>query len=121
MSVLWALALLIVLPAGLFGMVFGAMALAAIPLSLILVMLMPRSWREGLAPATLFMAAMLLSPVVLMSTLAVGALIEKPLEWQSFAWRNIEHARLPAETWRHLFPVRPPRAAAPTPTLAPEG
>jgi hypothetical protein len=120
-SLLWALALLIALPAGLFSLVFGAMALAAIPLSLILVLLMPRRWREGLAPATLFMSAMLLSPVVLMSTLAVAALIEKPIEWQSFEWRQIEHARLPGETWRHLFPVRPPRAATPNPDPAPEG
>jgi hypothetical protein len=114
-SVLWALLLLLVLPAGLFGMVFGAMALAAIPLSLLLMLLMPRSWREGLPPTTLFIGAMLLSPVVLMSTLAVAALAEKPLEWQSFEWRHIEHARLPGDTWRHMFPVRPPRAANPTP------
>jgi hypothetical protein len=114
---LWALALLIVLPAGVFSLVFGAMALAAVPLSLVLLLLMPRRWREGLAPATLFIGAMLLSPVVLMSSLAVATLVEKPLEWQAFEWRDIEHARLPGETWRHLFPVRPPRAAA----TAPEG
>lgn len=113
MSALWALVLILLLPAGLFSMVFGAMALAAVPLSLLLLLLMPRRWREGLAPLTLFTAAMLLSPVLLMSGLAIAALIEKPLEWQSFEWRSIEHARLPGETWRHLFPVRPPRAATP--------
>jgi hypothetical protein len=59
--------------------------------------------------------------VVLLSGLAIAALIEQPVAWQGFEWRAIEHARLPGETWRHLFPVRPPRAATPSLIMGPEG
>ncbi|MCX8132673.1 MAG: hypothetical protein N3D18_01765 [Roseococcus sp.] len=117
MSLLWAFLLLLVLPAGVFGMVFGAMAVAAVPLSLLLLLLLPRSWRQGLPPATLFTAGMLLSPVLLLAGLALAALAGKPLDWPEIEWRAIEHARLPGDTWRHLFPMRPPRGAP----LVPEG
>jgi hypothetical protein len=116
-SLLWAFLLLLLLPAGVFGMVFGAMAVAAAPLSLLLLLLMPRRWREGLPPATLFVGAMLLSPVLLLAGLALGALAGAPLDWPEIEWRAVEHARLPGETWRHLFPMRPPRGAP----VSPEG
>lgn len=109
MTVLWALFLLILLPAGLFSLVYGAMAIAAIPLTLALMLLLPRVWVRGLPASTLFFASMLLSPVLLMVVLAAGALAEKPLVWEPVEWRPIEHARLPGDTWRHMFPVRPPR------------
>lgn len=109
MTVLWGLFLLIILPTGLFTMVYGAMAIAAIPLTLGLMFLLPRAWLRGLPATTLFCASMLLSPVMLMFVLALGALAEKPLTWEPIEWRAIEHARLPGDTWRHMFPVRPTR------------
>lgn len=107
MTLLWAALLILVLPAGIFALVFGAMALAAVPLTLLLVLLMPARWRRGLPLLTVFTAAMLLGPVLLMAVLAAEALARQPLAWEPIEWRRIEHARLPAATWRHLFPVRP--------------
>jgi hypothetical protein len=108
MALLWGALLIVVLPAGLFALVFGAMALAAVPLTLLLVLAMPARWRRGLPVATVFMGAMLLSPVLLMATLAIEALASQPFAWEAIEWRRVEHARLPAETFRHLFPMRPP-------------
>lgn len=108
MTLLSAALLLLLLPAGLFALVYGAMAVAALPLTLLLIVLMPPRWRRGLPLATVFMGAMLLAPVLLMAGLAAEALAGKPLVWEPFEWRRVEHARLPAETWRHLFPMRPP-------------
>ncbi|MCU0887108.1 MAG: hypothetical protein MUF65_03855 [Rubritepida sp.] len=108
MTLLWAALLILLLPAGLFALVYGAMALAAIPLTLLLVLFMPARWRRGLPLVTVFMAAMMLAPVLLMAGLAAGALAGKPLAWEPIEWRRVEHARLPSDTWRHLFPMRPP-------------
>jgi hypothetical protein len=108
MTLLWGIALIVVLPAGLFAVVFGVMALAAVPLTLLLVLAMPARWRRGLPVATVFVGAMLLSPVLLMGTLAIQALASKPFVWEPIEWRRVEHARLPSETFRHLFPMRPP-------------
>ncbi|MDB5416054.1 MAG: hypothetical protein JWR10_4389 [Rubritepida sp.] len=112
MAVVWALLLLIVLPAGIFSIVFGALAIAAVPLTILLMFLMPRRWARGLPALTLFLASMLLAPVLMMFCLMVGALAEKPLAWEPIEWRVIAHTRLPGDTWRHLFPVRPSREAA---------
>lgn len=109
MTLVWALTLLILLPAGLFSMVYGAMAIAAIPLTIALMFLLPRAWVQGLPALTLFFASMLLSPVMLMFLLMIGAIADKPLVWEPIEWRVIEHARLPGDTWRHMFPVRPTR------------
>ena len=108
MTLLWGTLLILVLPAGLFALVFGAMALAAVPLTLVLILAMPARWRRGLPVATVFMGAMLLSPALLMAALAVEALAGQPLAWEPIEWRRVEHARLPAETFRHMFPMRTP-------------
>jgi hypothetical protein len=108
MTLLWGALLILVLPAGLFALVFGAMALAAVPLTLVLILAMPARWRRGLPVATVFMGAMLLSPALLMAALAVDALAGQPLAWEPIEWRRVEHARLPAETFRHMFPMRTP-------------
>lgn len=108
MTLLWGALLIVVLPAGLFALVFGAMAIAAVPLTLLLVLVMPARWRRGLPVATVFMWAMLLAPVLLMAGLAVEALAGQPLAWEPITWRQVEHARLPAETFRHMFPIRRP-------------
>jgi len=107
MGVLWGLLLLIVLPAGIFSAVYGVMALIALPLAILLALVLPRRWMRGLPALTLFLGSMLLAPALMMAGLAVVALVEKPLAWDHFEWRRIEHERLPGATWRHLFPVRP--------------
>lgn len=106
MAVLWGLIVLILLPAGIFSAVYGAIALAALPLAVALALLLPRRWMRGMPALTLFCGAMLLAPALMMAGLALATLAEKPLAWESFEWRRIEHARLPGAAWRHLFPVR---------------
>lgn len=107
MTVLWGLIVLILLPAGIFSAVYGAMALIALPLAVVLALLLPRRWMRGMPALTLFFGSMLLAPVLMMAGLALTALAEKPLAWEHFERRPIEHARLPGATYRHLFPVRP--------------
>ncbi|WP_421995468.1 hypothetical protein [Roseococcus sp.] len=106
MAVIWALLVLIVLPAGIFSAVFGAMALIALPLAVALALLLPRRWMRGLPALTLFFGSMLLAPVLMMAGLALSALAEKPITWEPLEWRPIDHARLPGAAWHHLFPVR---------------
>jgi hypothetical protein len=107
MALIWGLIVLILLPAGIFSAVYGVMAIVALPLAVVLALLLPRRWMRGLPALTLFFGSMLLAPVLMMVSLAVTALVEKPLAWDHFEWRRIEHERLPGATWRHLFPVRP--------------
>ncbi len=107
MAVLWGLIVLIILPAGIFSAVYGAMAVLALPLAIVLAFLLPRRWMRGLPALTLFFGSMLLAPVLMMVGLALTALVEKPLAWDHFEWRRIEHERLPGAAWRHLFHVRP--------------
>lgn len=107
MALLWGLVVLILLPAGLFSAVYGAMAVLALPIAILLALLLPRRWMRGLPALTLFFGSMLLAPVLMMAGLALTALVEKPLAWEPLEWRRIEHARLPGAVWHHLFPVRP--------------
>jgi hypothetical protein len=107
MAVLWGLLVLIVLPAGIFSAVYGAMAIVALPLAILLAFLLPRRWMRGMPALTLFFGSMLLAPALMMMGLALTALAKKPVAWEPLEWRRIEHERLPGATWRHLFPVRP--------------
>lgn len=107
MTVLWGLVLLILLPAGIFTAVYGAMAIVALPLAILLALLLPRRWMRGMPALTLFCGSMLLAPALMMVGLALTALVEKPLTWEPIEWRRIEHERMPGAAWHHLFPVRP--------------
>jgi len=107
MSLVWGMILLLILPAGLFTLVYGAIAVAAVPLTILLMFLLPRAWLRDMPAITLFCGSMLLVPVMLMMTLAIGVLATRPFTWEPIEWREIEHARLPGDTWRHMFPVRP--------------
>ncbi|MBY0339273.1 MAG: hypothetical protein K2X11_21850 [Acetobacteraceae bacterium] len=86
---------------------FAQLAAWACGLAVLLHYALPRRWRDGLSLDLLLAISMLVLPVALMSVLAVWTLATKPVVWESFEWRRIEHARLPGETWRHMFPKRP--------------
>lgn len=90
---------------------FATLTAWACGLAVMLHYTLPRRWREGLTLDHLLAISILAIPVMVMSALALWTLATKPVEWQSFEWRRIEHARLPGDTWRHMFPVRPGRPA----------
>lgn len=100
----------VALPAALLAWVLGWMAGAAVPLTLLAWLALPRRWLRGVPAATIFCAAMLAAPVLFLSGLALHALATAETEWQEFAWRP-PHLRdgerpAPPPTMRHLFPSR---------------
>lgn len=95
----------VVLPAAMLVWVLVWMAGAAVPLTLLAWLALPRAWLRGLPAATVFCAAMLAAPVLFLSGLALHALASADNEWQEFAWRPMERPA-PSPTMRHLFPTR---------------
>jgi hypothetical protein len=95
----------VVLPAAVMVWVLGWMAGAAVPLTLLAWLALPRRWLRGVPAATVFCAAMLAAPVLFLSGLALHALATSENEWQEFVWRPMERPA-PSPTMRHLFPTR---------------
>lgn len=81
------------------------MAGAAVPLTLLAWLALPRRWLRGVPASAVFCAAMLAAPVLLLSGVAVSTLASKDVVWEEFAWTPTERPP-PSPTMRHLFPTR---------------
>lgn len=82
----------------------------AVPLMVLAYVALPPRWVAGLGVELMFLACLLVAPVVLMGGLALGVLAAKPVEWASFEFRSGDPPRMDAR-WRHMLPSRPGREA----------
>lgn len=101
-----------VIPAAVLGAMLLGMGVAALPLMWMAYWLLPPGWLRGLTPGTVFVACMLVSPILLLSAVMgvvmAGpgrevALVEKP---------SMEQVRERQALFRHLLPNRAVSAAA---------
>jgi len=95
-----------VIPAGVLGAMLLGMGVAALPLMWMAYWLLPPGWLRGLSPGTVFMACMLVSPILLLSGVMGVAMSGPQREIEISEKPTMEQVRERQALFRHLLPNR---------------
>ena len=95
-----------VIPAAVLGGILLGMAAAALPLMWIAYWLLPPAWMRDLPPRTIFLACMLVAPIVLLSAVMGAALMDTRHEFSEPEKPSLEQVRERQALFRHLLPNR---------------